>query len=162
MPVKSSKPVPDDMNTVTVHLLFNGDCRQAIKFYQKVFNASVTGEIMSGFDGNSVMHAQIKIGDTNLMVADGMPNSWAAGPKDRVTATMFLYVDDCDRVYNKVLEEGGSVIQEMMDAFWGDRMGSVKDPFGHVWGIATKKWDLTPDEMAKAQQEWMKSMSTGK
>jgi len=155
MPVKANKPIPDGTHSVTAHLVYNGDCRQAIKFYQRVFGAVVEGEIMSGFDGNSVMHAQIKIGDTHLMLADGVPGSWTKGPTDHATASLFLYTANCDEVYKKALAEGGKVEQEMMDAFWGDRMGSIKDPFGHVWAIATRKKNLSVDEMKRAMDEFM-------
>jgi PhnB protein len=96
------------------------------------------------------------------MVADGMPGSYAAGPKDHVTASLFFYVDDCDVVYSKALTEGCTVIYEMMDAFWGDRMGTVKDPYGHVWAIASQKWILSREETAKNQEEWLKSMASGR
>ena len=158
MPVKVTNPVPEDMGTVTTHLLFNGNCRQAIEFYKKTFNASLVGEIMDGPGGKTVMHALIKIGNTPIMVADAMPGSWQKGPADHTTASLFMYVDDCDAVYNKALAGGCKVEHPMMDTFWGDRMGNIIDPFGHAWAIASHRWDLTPGEIAKGQEEWMKGM----
>ena len=158
MPTKAPKPVPDGMNTVTTQLMFNGNCKQAIEFYKKAFNASLMGDIAYGPDGNSVMHALIKIGDTNLMMADSWPGTFTTGPNGQVTAYLFMYVEDCDAIYNQALSAGCTVLNEMMDAFWGDRMGNVKDPFGHCWGIASSKWILTKEEVARGQEEWMRSM----
>jgi uncharacterized glyoxalase superfamily protein PhnB len=158
MPQTAPNPVPEGMNTVTTHLLFNGNCRQAIEFYEKTFDASVVGEIMDGPEGKTVMHALMKFGDTFIMMADGMPGSWEKGPADHTTASLFMYVNDCDAVYNKALAAGCRVEHPMMDAFWGDRMGNIVDPFGHAWGIASHRWDLTPEEMAKGYEEWMREM----
>jgi PhnB protein len=159
MSTKSLKPVPDGMNTVTTQLMFNGNCIQAIEFYKRAFNASLIGDIARGPDGKSVMHALIKIGDTNLMLADSWPGTFTTGPNGPVTAYLFMYVKDCDAIYKQALSAGCTVLNEMMDAFWGDRMGNIKDPFGHCWGIATHKWDLTPEEVARGQAEWAKSIS---
>jgi uncharacterized glyoxalase superfamily protein PhnB len=157
MPQKAPKPVPEGMSTVTTQLLFNGNCRQAIDFYKKAFNASLVGDIYNGPDGKSVMHAMMKFGDTNIMMADAMPGSWQKGPKDHVTSSLFMYVNDCDAVCKQALAEGCTEIYPVMDTFWGDRWGNVRDLFGHDWGIATQKWVMTPEEMAKGQEEWMKS-----
>ena len=158
MPVKAPKPVPDGMNTVTTQLFYNGNCKQAIDFYKKAFNAYVVGNIAYAPDGASVMHAMIKIGDTNLMMSDAFPDSFGSGPNTIVNASLFLYVEDCDLVYNLAVSAGCTVINKMMDTFWGDRMGNVKDPFGHYWGIASYKWVLTPEEIARGQEEWMKTL----
>ena len=161
MPTKATKPVPEGMNTVTTQLIFNGNCKQAVDFYKKAFNASLVGNIAYGPDGKSVMHAMIKIGDTNMMLMDAMPDGAGTGPNGPVTASLYMYVNDCDALFNQAVSAGCSVIFPMMDAFWGDRSGNVKDPFGHVWGISTYKWVMTPEEMARGQEEWMKSMASG-
>jgi uncharacterized glyoxalase superfamily protein PhnB len=158
MQIKASKPVPDGMRTLTTQLFYNGNCNEAIEFYQKAFNAALVGPVAFGPDGKSVMHAMIRIGDTNLMMSDAFPGSFGSGPDNRVNASLFMYVDDCDAVYKQAVAAGCEVIHEMMDAFWGDRMGNVKDPYGHYWGIASYKWVLTPEEIAKAQQEWMNTV----
>jgi len=158
MPVKARKPVPEGMNTVTTQLFYNGNCKQAIEFYKKALNASLIGNIAYAPDGNSVMHAMIKIGDTNLMLSDVMSGSFAVGPSEQVSSMLFIYVEDCDAVFNHAVSEGCTVIYEMMDAFWGDRMGNVKDPYGHYWAIASCKWQLTPEEIARGQEEWMKTL----
>jgi PhnB protein len=159
MPTKAPNPVPAGMSTVTTQLMFNGDCVQAIEFYKKAFNASLVGNIAYGPDGRSVIHAMIKIGDTNLMMADAMPGSFGAGPGGPVVASLFMYVTDCDAVFNQAVSEGCTVIFPVMDAFWGDRMGNVKDPYGHNWGIATYKWVMTPEEIEKGQAAWMKTIT---
>jgi uncharacterized glyoxalase superfamily protein PhnB len=146
------------MSTVTTQLFYNGNCKQAIDFYKKAFDATVVGNIAYAPDGNSVMHAMIRIGDTHLMMSDAFPESYESGPESHVNASLFMYVEDCDTVYVKAVEAGCRVIHEMMDAFWGDRMGNVKDPYGHYWGIASYKWILTPEEIAKGQEEWMKTL----
>lgn len=156
---KALKPVPDGMHTVTANLFFNGNCSEAIDFYKKAFNAELVGDAVYSPDGKTVMHAMLKIGDSNIMMADAYPGGWEKGPIDGATASLFLYVEDCDALYNQALNAGCQTISEMMDAFWGDRMGKVKDPFGHTWSIATFKWEMTPEEIEKGQEEWLKSMS---
>jgi PhnB protein len=158
MPVKAQNPVPEGMNTVTTQLFYNGNCKQAIEFYKKAFNASLVGNISYGPDGYSVMHAMLKIGDTNLMLSDALSESFGKGPNSHVNAMLFIYVEDCDAVFNQAVSEGCTVINEMMDAFWGDRIGNVKDPYGHYWGIASYQWQLTPEEIASGQEEWMKTL----
>jgi len=158
MPVRAPKPVPEGMNAVTTQLFFNGNCRQAIDFYKKAFKAIIVGNIAYTRDGKNVMHAMIRIGDTNLMMSDAFPESFGSGPNNHVNASLFMYVDDCDAVYNQAVSAGCSVIHEMMDTFWGDRMGNVKDPYGHYWGIASYKWILNPEEIARGQEEWMKTL----
>jgi PhnB protein len=157
MPTKALKKVPDGMNTVTTELWFNGNCLQAIDFYQKAFGAELAGEKALAPDGKSVLHAMMKIGDSNIMMADAWPGNWEKGPDNSSTAGIFLYVENCDELYNRALSAGCEVVNEMMDAFWGDRMGKVKDPYGHCWSIASHKWDMTPEEIAKGQEEWLKS-----
>ena len=117
MPTKAPKPVPDGMNTVTTQLMFNGNCKQAIDFYKKAFNASLVGDVAYGPDGNSIMHALIKIGDTNLMMADSWPGTFTTDPNGPVTAFLFMYVENCDVIYNQAISAGCSVLNEMKDAF---------------------------------------------
>jgi PhnB protein len=158
MAVRAPKPVPDGMNTVTTQLFFNGNCKQAIDFYKRAFKAQVVGNIAYAQDDKTVIHAMVKIGDTNLMMSDADPGSFGTGPNSHVNASLFMYVDDCDAVFNQAVSAGCKVIHEMMDAFWGDRMGNLKDPYGHYWGIASYKWILTPEEIAKGQEDWIKTL----
>lgn len=157
MPVKAPKPVPEGINTVTTQLFYNGNCKEAIEFYKKAFNATLIGNIAYAPDGQ-VMHAMMRIGDTNLMMSDSFSEVFGAGTTGQVNASLFMYVENCDAVYSHAVSAGCEVIHEMMDAFWGDRMGDIRDPFGHYWAIASYKWILTPAEIAKAQEEWMETL----
>ena len=139
MPQKASKPVPEGMHTITTHLWFNGNCKEAIEFYQKAFGAELAAPPVPSPDGKIIMHAMLRLGDSNIMMADPFPESWEQGPKESASAGMWVYVDDCDALYNKAIEAGCEVIYPMMDAFWGDRMGKVEDPYGHCWAIASHK-----------------------
>ncbi len=159
MPEKAPKPVPEGMHTVTVNLWFNGNCQEAIDFYQKAFSAELAAPVVPAPDGKGIMHAMLKLGDSNIMMADVRPGQWEQGPKESATASMWCYVEDCDALYSQAVNAGCEVVEPMMDAFWGDRNGKVKDPFGHCWGIASHKWILTEDEMQERLQEWLKSIS---
>lgn len=152
------KPVPEGMNTLSTILFFNGNCRQAIDFYQRVFGAELMSQIMSTPDGKRVMHAMLKLGNSHIMMADAMPGEWERGPENSATASLFMYVADCDSVFKRAVDAGCKATMPMADMFWGDRLGKVKDPFGHCWNIATNKYVLSPEEMQKAEQEWLKSM----
>lgn len=158
MAKKAASPVPEGMPTVTTQLWFRGDCEKAVEFYQKAFGAELAGPIAKAPGGKGVMHAMLRIGSSPIMMADAWPGSWEQGPQQSATAGLFVYVDDCDAFFNRAAESGCEVIFPMNDMFWGDRMGKVKDPFGHCWGIASHKWDYTPEEVQKGQDEWLKSM----
>ena len=158
MATPAPKPVPEGMNTITTHLWFNGNCDQAVEFYQKAFGAELVAPIVTGPEGKGVMHAQIKLGNSHVMMADAWPGSWETGPEGNATAGLFVYVDDCDKLFERATQAGCDVIFPLGDMFWGDRMSKVKDPYGHVWAIATHKWDYTPEEMKQGQEEWLKSM----
>ncbi len=92
------------------------------------------------------------------MMADGWPGAWERGPNKVATAGLWVYVDDCDALFKQATDAGCQVLMPLEDAFWGDRMGKVKDPYGHCWAIATHKWVFTPEEMKKRQQEWLKKL----
>lgn len=158
MPEKAPQPIPEGMHTITVHLWFNGNCKEAIDFYQKVFGAELAAPPVPGVDGKGIMHAMLKLGDSNIMMADAWPGHWEQGPKDSASASMWCYVEDCDALFNRAVEAGCEVLEEMMDAFWGDRNGKIKDPFGHCWSFASHKWILTEEEMQERMQEWLKSL----
>lgn len=152
------KPVPDGYHTVTPTLTVRG-ASDAIEFYKKAFGAQ---EIMRfpGPDGKTIMHAEIKIGSSSIMLNDEIPQMKCLSPQSvgGATSGIFLYVENADDVFNKAVAAGAKPQMPMMDAFWGDRFGSLIDPFGHVWSVATHKKDMTPDELKKAADEFMKSM----
>ena len=154
-----AKPKPDGFHTATPNITVK-DASKAIDYYKKVFGAQEMVR-MPGPGGQGVMHAEIKIGDSIIMLADEMPGMGQKSPQSLGghTGSIYLYVDDADSVYAKALASGGTGRGPMQDMFWGDRVGRVADPFGHEWSIATHKEDLSADEMRKRGQAFMAKMS---
>ncbi len=155
------KPIPDGFHTVTSHITVN-DCNGAIEFYKEAFGAV---EIMrlAGPDGKSIMHAEIRIGDSIVMLNDEFSGPGPKSPKsvNGTTSTLHLYVEDCDAAFNQAVAAGAAVQMPPTDMFWGDRFAGVIDPFGHNWSFATHKEDLTPEEIDKRAAEWMANMGEG-
>ena len=123
------------------------DATKAIEFYKKAFGAQeLVRHAMPGSE--AVMHAQLKVGDSMLMVANEFP-PMALSPKSRggTSTTLHIYVPDADAAFDRAVKAGCTVKMPMMDQFWGDRYGVVEDPYGHVWSIATHKQDLTPQQI---------------
>jgi len=152
MPVK---PVPDGYHTVTPYLIING-AAAALEFYKKAFGAIELFRMDA--PGGKIGHAEIKIGDSPIMLADEYPDMGYRGPKaiGGTPVSIMLYVEDVDAVFNRTVAAGAKVKQPVKDQFYGDRSGTLEDPFGHVWSIATHKEDLPPEEIGKRAQEWMK------
>lgn len=155
----AAKPIPEGFHTVSPHLVVK-NVPEAIAFYKKAFKAE---EIMTmhGPDGKSVMHAEVKIGDSMVMLAEEWPDP--SCPKSPTTlkgtpVTLHLYVNDADKVFNQAVAAGAKVEMPMTDMFWGDRYGQVSDPFGHRWSIATHIKDLTPEQIEMAAAECFKNM----
>ena len=150
-----TKPIPDGFTTVTASLTVK-EASKAIEFYKKAFDAKELNRF-PGPDGK-IMHAEIKIGNSIVMLNDEDPNMNCKSPQSigGTGSSIFLYVNDADATFNKAVSAGAKPTMPLMDAFWGDRFGSIEDPFGHVWGIATRKKDRTPEEMLKAGQEEFK------
>ena len=146
--------IPQGMHTITPHLTCAG-AADAIEFYKKAFGA-VEGGRMPGPDGK-IMHAQIKIGDSTVMLVDEFPEWGNKGPKmlNGTPVTIHMYLPDADAVFKRAVEAGATVKMEMADAFWGDRYGVLIDPFGHQWSLATHIKDMTPEEMAQAMKSTM-------
>ena len=138
------KPIPEGYHTVTPYLYIKG-AGKAIEFYKKAFGAKETVR-MDGPDG-TVGHAEILIGDSLIMLADAPPT--AADTRNGVTSSIVLYVNDADSTFKQAMDAGATQVQAMEDKFYGDRMGSVRDPFGHEWSIGTHIEDVTPDEMKR-------------
>lgn len=158
MATKPSSGIPAGMHTVTTQIFFNQQCKQAIEFYQLAFGASVVGNVVPTPDGEGVWHAMLQIGDSMLMVNDSEPDSYERGPSNYTTQAIWLYVDDCDIWFERAVKAGAQVIMPLTDMFWGDRMGKLRDPFGHTWDIATHTWDYTPEEMEQKQQEMIQGL----
>jgi len=150
MPEPARSPVPEGMSTVTPHLWFAGDCAKAIEFYEQALGATLDSDPIPAPDGTGVWHAMLRIGDSNVMAADTTGEKAEAGPAGRTTVGFFLYVDDCDAWYERAVAAGCEVVDPIADMFWGDRVGKVRDPFGHVWAFATHKWVYSDEEMAAA------------
>lgn len=153
MPQNKVKPIPDDMHTITPHLVC-ANASDAIAFYQKAFGAIELNR-MPGPDGK-LMHATVRIGDSTVMLVDEYPEWGSVGPKTLKGSpvTLHMYVEDADVAFKRAVDAGATVRMAPEDMFWGDRYGVLVDPFGHQWSIATHIRDLTPAEI----QEGMKKM----
>jgi PhnB protein len=143
------KPIPNGFHTLTPHLVVKG-ASQAIEFYKKAFGAEELGR-MAGPDGKSVMHADLKIGDSHVFLVDEFPEMDCRGPESigGTPVTIHVYVEDVDAAFGKAVAAGAQVRMPLADMFWGDRYGVLTDPFGHSWSMASHKEDLTPEEIAK-------------
>ena len=150
------KPIPDGYHSVTPTLTISG-ASNAIEFYKKAFDAKEIYRF-PGPDGKSIMHAEIRIGDSAIMLCDEMPEMGCLSPKSNggPSGSIYLYVNDVDSVFSKAISAGAKPMMPIMDGFWGDRMGVLTDPFGHRWAVATRKKDMTSDEIQKAGAEFMK------
>ena len=159
---KPGKPVPDGYHTVTPYLTVK-NASEAIDFYKRAFGAEAIVR-MPGPDGKSTMHAEIKIGDSMVMLSDEWPQGDVKAPKSLggTTVGVFLYVQDVDALFKRAVAAGATATMPPSDMFWGDRYGKVSDPYGHHWGMATHKLDVTPEEMATGQKEFMAKMAEKK
>ncbi len=144
--------IPQGYNSVTPYLVIKG-AAQAIEYYKKVFGATVTVR-MDGH-GGSIMHAELKIGDSHIMLADEHPEHPSAVTIGNSPVSLLLYVPDVDRVVDKAIAEGAKVLKPVQDQFYGDRSGFLQDPFGHFWGIATHIEDVSPEEMKERMKKMM-------
>ncbi len=158
---KAKSAVPEGFHTVTPQLILD-NCAQAIDWYRKGLGAEEKGRAV-GPDGK-ILHAELRIGDSRIMVNDAMmgakgPNAMGGSPM-----SLWIYVEDADALFNRAVAAGGRVADgpmgQIADQFWGDRCGTFTDPAGYRWTIATRKEDLTPEEMKRRQDEWMKSFAT--
>lgn len=152
------KPIPEGYHTATPYLIVKG-AAEAIEFYKKAFGAR---ELMRFADpSGKVGHAEIKIGNSPIMLADEYPDMGYRGPQSLggSAVSILLYVEDVDRLFAQAIAAGGKVDRPVKDQFYGDRSGTLKDPFGHVWTIATHKEDLSPEEMHRRAAASMKEGS---
>ena len=142
------KPVPEGFHTVTPQLTVDGAAR-AIDFYKRAFGAVEVMRKLAN-DGTRIMHAEVRIGDSVVMLNDTfpeMPGSKAPTPGVPPPVAFYLYVPDVDASIKRAVDAGAHLDMAPQDMFWGDRFGRVTDPFGHGWGMATHKEDLTPEEI---------------
>ena len=152
----SVKPIPEGYHTLTPYL--HVPCSAtAIDFYAKAFGAQELMRVPG--PGGAVMHAEVQVGDSRIMMADENPEWGNKSPKTLggTTAGYCLYVENCDAVFDRAVAAGATVMKPVADQFYGDRSGTVVDPFGHVWTLATHKEDLTPAEMTARMDAWMQA-----
>src|SRR5919107_852448 len=149
------KKIPDGYHSITPYLNVK-DGAKAIDFYKKAFGAKELMRMMTP-DGKALAHAELEIGDSKLMLADEFPQMNCLSPASigGSPVGIFLYVEDVDKTFNQAVAEGSKVLDPIKDQFWGDRHGSIEDPFGHRWSISTHIKDLSSEEMKKAGDEAM-------
>jgi PhnB protein len=155
---KAKSAIPEGFHTVTPQLTLD-NAAEAIEWYKKAFGAKENGRAV-GPDGR-ILHAELRIGNSPIMVNDDMMGGPKATPNSR--SAFWIYVDDVDTLYNRAVSAGAKVspspMGKLADQFWGDRTGTIIDPQGFQWTLATRKEDLTREEMDKRQAEWMKSFA---
>ena len=154
--MSKAKAVPEGFTTVTASLV-QRDCAKAIEFYKRALGAEEVMR-MPGPDGK-IMHAEVKIGTSIVMMNDEVMGAKSAESLGGSPVTFYLYVENCDQAYQNAVAAGGKEIMPPADMFWGDRMSQFQDPFGYRWSISTHVKDMTPEEIKKGQEEWMKQMA---
>jgi uncharacterized glyoxalase superfamily protein PhnB len=152
-----TKPIPDGFHSLTPHIVVT-DGAQAIELYKKAFGAQELSRFMTP-DGKTVMHAQLKIGGSLLMLGSEFPPN-ALSPKSRGGTSVYLhiYLADADAAFDRAVKAGCTIKMPVSDTFWGDRYGVVEDPFGHQWSIATHQHDYTPEQIAANAKTFMAKM----
>ncbi len=143
MPVK---PIPEGYHSITPYLITN-NAKKALEYYKQAFDAM---EVLVMEHDGKVSHCEFRIGDSVIMMADEYPDMQNTAPSgDNRYSTLLLYVNNVDKTFGRAVEFGAKVIMEPKNQFYGDRMSTVMDPFGHKWHIATHIEDLSPEEMRK-------------
>ena len=150
---RSSQPIPAGYHTITPCIVVKG-AAEAIAFYIRAFGAEEISRAPSP-DGSKIMHAEIKIGDSRIMLSDEFPEMACLSPLTigNTASSLHIYVEDADAAYQRAVDAGATSTMPLADQFWGDRFGMLKDPFGHNWSIATHQYDLTEEELAKAMTQ---------
>jgi len=153
-----SKNIPDGYHTVTPALTVRNGA-EAIEFYKRAFGAQELMR-MHGPDGK-IMHAEIQVGDSRIMLGDETPDMDCLSPVTRggATSSLYLYVPDVDAAFQRAVSAGAKVLMPVTDMFWGDRFGQLEDPSGHRWGLATHVEDPAPEEIARRHREFVASMA---
>lgn len=148
----STKPIPEGYHTASPYLIVT-NAAQAIDYYKQAFGAT---EIMrlANAEGK-IMHAEIRIGDSPIMLCDESPKCKAFSPRTigDTSVSIFLYLEDVDAVVNRAVAAGATLVMPVADQFWGDRCGTITDPFGHKWSVATHVEDVSPEEIARRARE---------
>ena len=149
------KPIPEGFHSLTPTLTVN-DGAGAIEFYKRAFGAIELSRAIAP-DGVKVWHADLKIGDSHLMLSDAFPEQGSHAPdpsSGAVGFSVWLYVEDVDAVFQRAVDAGATVQMPVGDQFWGDRFGGLRDPFGHNWAIATRIEDLSEEETRRRAEQF--------
>jgi PhnB protein len=158
---KAKSAVPAGFHTVTPHLILD-NAAEAIEWYKQALGADEVAGRAIGPDGK-VMHAEIRIGNSIVFLNDAMGGGKSARTLGGSPIGLWVYVDDCDTLFNRAVAAGAQVLPSPMgplaDQFWGDRTGTVSDPYGYTWTVATRKEDLTPDEIGPRMDAFMKQFA---
>jgi len=157
---KAVKAIPDGYHTVTPNIVVAG-AAEAIGFYKRAFGAVETVR-MPGPDGR-IMHAEVRIGNSAVMLADEMPAMGVKGPTGYGGSPVgfYVYVEGVDAAWKRAVDAGAKPVAAPTDMFWGDRIGQLEDPFGHRWSLAQHMQDLTPEEIQKGQAQFFAQMQHG-
>jgi uncharacterized glyoxalase superfamily protein PhnB len=155
------KPIPEDYHTLTPYLTVS-DAAEAIEFYKKAFGAEERGRMPTP-DGKRVIHAEVRIGDSIIMLSDEAPGQDCRSPQSFGGSPVgfYLYVEDVDTAFERAVSAGATVKTPVETMFWGDRMGSVSDPSGHCWTLASRVEEVSPEEMTKRGREAFEKMAQG-
>lgn len=142
------KPIPEGYHAVTPYLILK-EAAKALEFYKRAFGATELARLAD--PSGKIMHAEVKIGDSPIMLADEFPDMGIVGPQSLggTSVMLHLYVDDVDKTFQTAIDAGATVKRPIEDQFYGDRSGQIVDPFGHAWNIATHVEDVTMEEMEK-------------
>ena len=153
-----AKPIPEGYHSVTPYLIVD-DGAKAIEFYKKAFGAQEKFRLPMG---DRIGHAEIKIGDSHVMLADEFPEQGHLSPKSRggTTVSLMIYLDDVDGAFKQAIDAGATETRPVEDQFWGDRMGTLTDPFGHQWSLATHTEDVPEDELGKRMEQFSPKQKT--
>ena len=155
----ATKPIPEGYHTVSPYLAVD-DAARAIEYYLKAFGAKELVRMEA--PGGKVGHAELELGDSRIMLSDPFPQASTRPPKELggTSASVFMYVEDVDAVVKRAVDAGATVTMEVANQFWGDRFGTITDPFGHVWSIATHVEDVPPVEMVERAKAAMAAMGS--
>jgi PhnB protein len=158
---RNARHIPEGYHTVTPYLIFR-DAARAIEFYKTAFNAMERYRIPSQ-NGRGIGHAEIKIGDSHIMLSEESPSWGKRAPSEaaNLPVTLVLYVPNVDASFEQAVRAGAKVQQKVEDKFWGDRAGTLTDPFGYEWCLMTHKEDVSPQEMERRMKEACAEQSSG-
>ena len=155
----ATQPIPEGYHTASPYLAVD-DAARAIEYYTKAFGAKEI--VRMDAPGGKIGHAELEVGDSRIMLSDPFPQASTRPPKELggTSASVFMYVEDVDAVVKQAVDAGATVTMEVANQFWGDRFGTITDPFGHVWSIATHVEDVPPEEIAERAKAAMAEMSS--